>query len=341
MGKLDGKVAVVTGAGSGIGAATAAVMASHGASVACADLDLARAEATAKGIRDGGSHAIAVELDVTKPESNDAAAKAVVDELGGLHVAHLNAGVASMGSVLEIALEEWDRTMAVNLRGVFLGLQSFGRAIASSGGGSIVITSSGAGLMGGRMMGTYCATKFAVIGLMKTRPRTSHRSGSGSTPCAPVSSTRRSWVPRTGTTRSSTCSAPGIRSVGSAGRPKSVSWSRSSRVTKPASSPVGRIRSTAGSRLRSRGAGQDRPRGTEGDQRATMNVTILDDYLDTLRTLACFRELDGHDVTIWTDHIDDLDELVERLARHRGPRPDPRAHDDPAARCSNASPTSG
>ena len=97
MGKLDGKVAVVTGAGSGIGAATAAVMASHGASVACADLDLARAEATAKGIREGGSNAIAVELDVTKPESNDAAAKAVVDELGGLHVAHLNAGVAVDG----------------------------------------------------------------------------------------------------------------------------------------------------------------------------------------------------------------------------------------------------
>jgi NAD(P)-dependent dehydrogenase (short-subunit alcohol dehydrogenase family) len=168
MGKLDGKVAVVTGAGSGIGAATAAVMASHGGAVACADLDLARAEATAKGIREGGGHAIAVELDVTKPESNDAAAKAVVDELGGLHVAHLNAGVASMGSVLEIALEEWDRTMAINLRGVFLGLQSFGRSIASSGGGSIVITSSGAGLMGGRMMGTYCATKFAVIGLMKS-----------------------------------------------------------------------------------------------------------------------------------------------------------------------------
>ncbi len=82
-----------------------------------------------------GANAIAVELDVTKPESNDAAAKAVVDELGGLHVAHLNAGVASMGSVLEIALEEWDRTMAINLRGVFLGLQSFGRSIASSGGG--------------------------------------------------------------------------------------------------------------------------------------------------------------------------------------------------------------
>lgn len=168
MGKLDGKVAVVTGAGSGIGAATAAVMAGHGASVACADLDLARAEATAKGIRDAGSNAIAVELDVTERESNDAAAKAVVDELGALHVAHLNAGVASMGSVLEIALEEWDRTMAVNLRGVFLGLQSFGRAIAASGGGSIVITSSGAGLMGGRMMGTYCATKFGVIGLMKS-----------------------------------------------------------------------------------------------------------------------------------------------------------------------------
>src|SRR5262245_43475310 len=116
MGKLDGKVAVVTGAGSGIGAATAAVLASHGASGACADLDLATAEATAKGIRESGATAIAVELDVTKPESNEAAAKSIVDELGALHVAHLNAGVASMGSVLEIPLDEWDRTMNVNLR---------------------------------------------------------------------------------------------------------------------------------------------------------------------------------------------------------------------------------
>ena len=167
MGRLEEKTAVVTGAGSGIGAATAAVLARHGARVACADLDLARAEATAKGITEGGGVAIAVELDVTSPESHDAAAKAIAAELGPLHVAHLNAGIATMGGVLDIGLDDWDRTMAVNLRGVLLGMQSFGRAIASAGGGSIVVTSSGAGLNGGMAMGTYCATKFGVIGLVK------------------------------------------------------------------------------------------------------------------------------------------------------------------------------
>jgi NAD(P)-dependent dehydrogenase (short-subunit alcohol dehydrogenase family) len=167
MGKLDGKVAVVTGAGSGIGAGTSTVLASHGAAVACADLDLATAEATAKGIRSSGGTAIAVEVDVTSPDSNTAAAKAIVDELGALHIAHLNAGIGRMGSVLDITLEDWDQTIGVNLRGVFLGMQSFGRAIAASGGGSIVVTSSGAGLLGGYGMGAYCASKFGVIGLVK------------------------------------------------------------------------------------------------------------------------------------------------------------------------------
>jgi len=159
---LDGKVAVVTGAGSGIGAASARMLAERGATVACADIDLARAEATAKEI---GTGAIAVELDVTEQASNESAAQAVVDRLGDLHAAHLNAGVASIGAVFDITPEEWDRTNGVNLRGVLFGIQAFGRAMKQ--GGSIVVTSSGAGLMGGGAMGTYCATKFGVIGLMK------------------------------------------------------------------------------------------------------------------------------------------------------------------------------
>ena len=62
-----------------------------------------------------------------------------------------------------------------------------------------------------------------------------------------------------------------------------------------------------------------------------MRITILDDYFDTLRTLPCFRKLDGHDVTIWNDHVQDVDALAERLQRHRGAGADPRAHDDPRA----------
>jgi NAD(P)-dependent dehydrogenase (short-subunit alcohol dehydrogenase family) len=167
MGRLEGKVAVVTGAGSGIGAATSRVLAGDGAKVACADIDEARAAATAKEITEAGGTAIAIQLDVTDAASNDAAAAAVVDAFGGLHVAHVNAGLATVGAVFDISAEEWDRVMAVNLRGVLFGVQSFGKAIRDSGGGSIVVTSSGAGLLGGPSMGTYCATKFGVIGLVK------------------------------------------------------------------------------------------------------------------------------------------------------------------------------
>jgi NAD(P)-dependent dehydrogenase (short-subunit alcohol dehydrogenase family) len=75
--------------------------------------------------------------------------------------------VASVGDVLDITLEEWDRCNDVNLRGALLSLQAFGRAMRDGGGGSIIVTSSGAGLNGGQSMGTYCATKFGVIGLVK------------------------------------------------------------------------------------------------------------------------------------------------------------------------------
>lgn len=167
MGRLTGKVGVVTGAASGIGAASASVLAAEGARVCCADINLGGAEVVAKEIEQAGGEAFAQAVDVTDAASNAAMAEAVVDRYGALHVAHLNAGVASMGSVLDLTLDEWDRVMSVNLRGVLLGMQATGRAIVASGGGSIVVTSSGAGLMGGRMMGTYCATKFGVIGLVK------------------------------------------------------------------------------------------------------------------------------------------------------------------------------
>lgn len=164
MGKLDGKVVVVTGAGSGIGAGSARACAAEGARVACADIDLARAEATAKEI---GGDAFAVHLDVTDKASNDEAAAQIVETAGRLDAAHVNAGVASVGAIFDITLEEWDRCNDVNLRGVLLGMQAFGRAMKETGGGSIIVTSSGAGLNGGQSMGTYCATKFGVIGLVK------------------------------------------------------------------------------------------------------------------------------------------------------------------------------
>ena len=159
---LAGRVAVVTGAGSGIGTGSARALAEAGATVACADLDLGRAEATAKEL---GGDAFAVHLDVTDRESNLAAAAEVVERAGGLHVAHLNAGVGSFGPIFDVTPEEWDRTHDVNLKGVLFGLQAFGRTMTD--GGAVVVTASGAGLLGGGGMATYCATKFGVIGLVK------------------------------------------------------------------------------------------------------------------------------------------------------------------------------
>jgi NAD(P)-dependent dehydrogenase (short-subunit alcohol dehydrogenase family) len=166
-GRVQGKVAIVTGAASGIGAAAARALASEGARVGCADVNLAGAEEVAKSIGRAGGEAFATPLDVTDPEQNRRAVRAVRERYGALNVAYLNAGIAAASPILDTPLEEWDRVLAVNLRGVFLGIQAAGRAMAEGGGGSIVVTSSGAGLLGGRGMGTYCATKHGVLGLVK------------------------------------------------------------------------------------------------------------------------------------------------------------------------------
>ena len=107
-------------------------------------------------------------VDVTDPAQNQSAINQVRERYGALDIAHLNAGIAAGSSILETTLEEWDSVHAVNQRGVFLGLQTVAKAMVELGnGGSIIITSSGAGLRGGARMGTYCATKHGVLGLMK------------------------------------------------------------------------------------------------------------------------------------------------------------------------------
>ncbi len=167
MGRVQDKVAWVTGAGSGIGAAAARVLAAEGAKVACADLDLDGAKRVAEEITGAGGTALALALDVADPGQNEASVAATVDRFGGLDIAYLNAGVGSVQPILRIRLEEWDRVNAINLRGVLLGMQAAGRVMADAGHGSIVVTSSDAGLTGGGGMGTYCATKHGVIGLVK------------------------------------------------------------------------------------------------------------------------------------------------------------------------------
>jgi NAD(P)-dependent dehydrogenase (short-subunit alcohol dehydrogenase family) len=165
---LDGQTALVTGAASGIGAASAVELAARGAGVACADVDSAALAATVERIRAVGGTAIALTADVADEKGNAELVAATVAELGALDVAHLNAGVLSWGSILEQPVEELDRILRVNVRGTFLGLQACARAMVETGSGAMVVTSSGLGLQGSAFAAAYSASKHAVLGLVRS-----------------------------------------------------------------------------------------------------------------------------------------------------------------------------
>jgi NAD(P)-dependent dehydrogenase (short-subunit alcohol dehydrogenase family) len=167
VGVFDDRVAVITGAASGIGAATARLLGQQGAKVCCADLNEPAAKAVAEEINEMGGDAFAFGVDIADPDQNTAMAQAATTRYGALHIAVLNAGVASAGTLLDIPLEEWDRVRSINLRGTFLGLQACGREIAASGGGAIAMTASAMGLLGTSTGATYGAGKHGVLGLMK------------------------------------------------------------------------------------------------------------------------------------------------------------------------------
>jgi NAD(P)-dependent dehydrogenase (short-subunit alcohol dehydrogenase family) len=161
---LAGKVAVVTGGGSGIGAATAARLAAEGAMVVVVDREAARAEKVVSSVAGGG---LAVEADVSSEEGVDAYMAAAVERFGRVDLYHLNAGIAgTLAPIPEIAADDFDEVLTVNVRGVFLGLRAAFRRFAEQGsGGAIVTTASLAGLRGGSDLVPYHASKHAVVGL--------------------------------------------------------------------------------------------------------------------------------------------------------------------------------
>jgi NAD(P)-dependent dehydrogenase (short-subunit alcohol dehydrogenase family) len=167
MTMLQGRRAVVTGGGSGIGRATAMKFGAEGARVCVADLDGEAAESVAKEISEAGGEAFAVSADVSLADANDAMVKAVVERFGGVDVAHLNAGIALGSTILDGDIDTWNKVLAVNLSGVFFGMRAVAPAMIEAGGGSIVVTASVAGLRGGAGMPSYYATKHGVVGLMK------------------------------------------------------------------------------------------------------------------------------------------------------------------------------
>jgi NAD(P)-dependent dehydrogenase (short-subunit alcohol dehydrogenase family) len=167
MGKLDGKVAVITGGSGGIGGAAAKLFADEGGRVILVDLDADALHGIEAEI--GADQAAAIVADVTDAAQTQAFVAAAIERFGGVDIALLNAGIE--GTVIPIAdysEEMFDKVLAVNVRGVFLGLKYLMPAISARGGGSIVITSSTAGIRATGGMSAYVASKHAVIGLMRT-----------------------------------------------------------------------------------------------------------------------------------------------------------------------------
>ena len=168
MGRLDKKVALVTGAARGIGAAAAKILAREGASVVCTDVIEDEGEAIASAIQDAGGTAIFLHHDVTDEARWEAVIEATEKKFGGLHVLVNNAGVAPAGGPIdEIALDDWRRTIAIDLDSVFLGCKHGIRAMKRSGGGSIINVSSILGKVGFTNSADYVAAKGGVKLLTK------------------------------------------------------------------------------------------------------------------------------------------------------------------------------
>ena len=167
MGRLDGKVAIVTGATSGIGAATARRLAEEGAAVLVTGRDEARGAMVAGAIAAAGGGARFHPLDVTDEAAWRAAIDAVLAEHGRLDVLFNNAGVTRAEPLAEVSLATWRRIMAVNADGVFLGTRSAIPAMRRTGGGSIVNMSSVLGMVGTAHLAAYTASKGAVRSFTK------------------------------------------------------------------------------------------------------------------------------------------------------------------------------
>lgn len=166
-GVLAGRVAIVTGAASGIGRATAELFATEGAQVVLADIDREAGEAAAREIAAARRRTIFEPADVTQGADARRLVERAHREFGALHVLVNSAGIIRRATIIEMEESEWDRVLAVNVKSVFLLSRHAIPVMAESGGGSIINVASGWGLAGGPRAAAYCASKGAVVLLTK------------------------------------------------------------------------------------------------------------------------------------------------------------------------------
>lgn len=167
--RFAGKVAFVTGAGSGIGRATAIAFAAEGADVVVADINTVGNEETARLVAEHGGRVLAVKCDVTSSSDIQGVIEQTVQEFGRLDIAFNNAGIEqSPAALVDISEDEWSRVLDIDLRSAFLCMKYEIPAMLEHGGGSIVNTSSGAGVVGIRGQAAYVAAKHGLIGLTKS-----------------------------------------------------------------------------------------------------------------------------------------------------------------------------
>lgn len=168
MGMLDGKVAVITGTATGIGAASAQLFAREGARLALGDVQDAEAQAVADGIVRDGGEVVYRHTDVRKDADVKALIAAAVDRWGGLDILFNNAGIFWRNAfVADVSDEEYDTVLDVNLRGTFLGMRHAIPRMIERGGGSIISTSSPSALQGYKLGSIYCASKAGILGLTR------------------------------------------------------------------------------------------------------------------------------------------------------------------------------
>jgi len=176
--RLKDKVAIVTGGGRGIGRGIALAYAREGADVVVADVSPQHMESVANEIRALGRCALACRADVSDRAQVEALVRTTVEQFGHLDILVNNAGIARQAAVVDMKDEDWDTTMAINAKGVFLCSQYAARQMLKQGkGGRIINISSYSGKVGQPYCGAYCASKFAVVGLTQSMARELASSG--------------------------------------------------------------------------------------------------------------------------------------------------------------------